>query len=151
MARGRKAAPAQSNVLAGNFRPDRQTHGAKVEIGLPPCPKWLGRSAKKHWNDIGPTLVAAGLIAVVDGDVFAAHCDTAAKFGEVTEKLKSVEDMLDSTPQGYEVQAALFTVRNKLLEQLVKTAREFGMTPSARSSIKSPEQGQLQLGGWDAV
>lgn len=147
----RHAEPAQAKVLKGNFRADRQAHGAKVEIGLPPCPKWLGRAAKKHWDEVGPALVAAGLIAIVDGDIFAAHCDTAAKFAEVTRQLKSIDNALDKTPQGYLVQSALFTVRSKLLEQLVKTGREFGMTPAARSSIKSPEQAQLDLGGWDRV
>ncbi|MDB6061550.1 MAG: hypothetical protein JWM78_1653 [Verrucomicrobiaceae bacterium] len=148
---GRIAAPAQSKVIAGNFRGDRDSHGAKIEIGLPPCPKWLGRAAKRHWQEVGPELVKAGLIALIDGDVFAVHCDTAAKFAEVTQKLKTIDDALVETPQKFIVQSALFTVRSKLLEQLVKTGREFGMTPSARSGIKTPEQGQLALGGWDNV
>lgn len=148
---GRHAGPAQAKVLRGNFRADRQTHGPQVEIALPPCPRWLGKSAKKHWGEIGPALVRAGLLSAIDGDVLAAHCDTLAKFAEVSAKLKSIEDCLDQTPTGYAVQHALFTIRSKLHEQLVKTAREFGMTPAARSGIKEPPQGQLPLGGWDDV
>lgn len=149
---GRHAAPAQSKVLHGNFRKDRDNHGAKVEIGLPPCPKWLPRAAKKHWAELGKDLVAAGLLSVVDGDVFAAHCDTMAKFEEVTTKLKKLEDAIDETPQGYQVQSVLFTIRSKLHEQVVKTAREFGLTPAARSSIKATGQQQLPLGDdWGSV
>lgn len=151
MARGRRAEPAQSKVLRGNFRPGVHSHGPKVELELPPCPKWLGRAARKHWAEIGPRLVKAGLLSVIDGDVLAAHCDTVAKFAEVTAELKSIEAALDKTPQGFIVQSTLFTIRSKLHEQLVKTAREFGMTPSARSGIKETPQGQLPLGGWDDV
>ena len=154
MSRGRHAGPAQGKVLHGNFRKDRHSHGAKVEIGLPPCPKWLPRGAKKYWAELGEQLVTAGLISVVDGDVFAVHCDTVAKYGEVTRKLKRLEDAIDKTPQGYQVQSVLFTIRSKLHEQLVKTAREFGLTPSARSGIKDTGQGQLPLGGgdgWDKI
>lgn len=150
---GRHPEPAQAKILKGKFRPDRDTHGAKVEIGLPPCPAWLPRGAKKYWSQLGEQLVAAGLISIVDGDVFAAHCDTVAKFAEVTQKLKRIEDTLDHTPQGYQVQSALFTIRSKLHDQLVKTAREFGLTPSARSGIKDAKQQQLPLGGdgWDTI
>lgn len=151
MSRGRRAAPAQSKVIQGNFRADRHTHGPKVATGLPPCPKWLGRAARKHWLELGPELVAAGLIGDVDGDVFALHCDSLARYAEVTLKLKNVDDFLAATPQGFLVQDVLFQVRNKLHEQLVKTAREFGLTPAARSSIKAPSQQQLSLGGWDDV
>lgn len=151
MARGRRPEPAQSKVIAGNFRGDRDTHGPKVAIQLPPCPSWLPPAAKKHWQQIGEELLQAGLISAVDVDVFAAHCDTAVKFAAVTRKLKGIEEMLDKTPQAYLVQSALFTIRSKLLEQLVKTAREFGLTPAARSSMKAPQQGQLPLGGWDNV
>lgn len=148
----RRAEPAQLKVLTGNFRKDRNEHGAAVEIGLPKCPVWLPRAAKKHWKEIGALLVKSGLISVVDGDVFALHCDTMAKYREVTEQLQSIEDALDKTPQGYMVQSALFTIRSKLHEQVVKTAREFGLTPSARSGIKATGQQQLPLGdGWDQV
>lgn len=153
MARGRKSSPAQTNVLKGNFRKDRHDHGPQVDIGLPPCPKWLPREAKKHWDALGQELVSVGLLSIVDGDVFALHCDTMAKFEQVTIKLKKLEDMLDSTPQGYQVQSALFTIRSKLHEQVVKTAREFGLTPAGRTSLKTSGQQQLSLGGdgWDTV
>lgn len=148
MARGRRPEPAQSKVIRGNFRPDRHAHGPRVETGLPPCPKWLSRQARKHWSDIGAKLAAAGLISVIDGDVFAAHCDTVARFAEVCQGLKTLEGTIDQTPNGYAVQAAWFTVRSKLFEQLIKGAREFGLTPAARSAIKAPEQQQLPLDGW---
>lgn len=151
--RGRKAAPAQSNVIKGTFRSDRQTHGPQVEIAPPPCPKWLPTKAKKHWATLAAELTKVGLISLIDGDVFALHCDSMAKFQEVTEKLKNLDDMLEKTPNEYIVQSALFTIRSKLHEQIVKTAREFGLTPAGRSALKVSGQQQLPLGGdgWESM
>lgn len=148
---GRPAKPAQSKVIQGNFRKDRDSHGPQVEIALPPCPKWLPRLARKHWAELGPELVKTGLLSIIDGDVFALHCDSMAKFEEVTKQLKDLEAMLDKTPTGYQVQSALFTIRSKLHEQIVKTGREFGMTPAGRTSLKTTPQGQLTLDGWDTM
>jgi len=148
---GRRAKPAQSKVIQGNFRKDRDNHGAKVEIKAPPCPTWLPKQAKKYWKDIAPQLVDAGLIGVVDSAAFTAHCDSVGKFEEVTRKLKTIEDTIDKTPQGYQVQSALFTIRNKLWDQVLKSSSEFGLSPAARSKVKNVGQQQLPFGGWDDV
>ena len=151
MARGRRPVPGQAKVLRGNFRRDRDTHGPKVASGLPPCPKWLPRLARRHWAELAPKLAEAGLLSAVDGDVFAAHCHTVALFAEVTEALRTIEDSTEVTAHGELVISALFAIRAKLHEQLLKGAREFGMTPGARSAIRAPAQQQLDLGGWDEL
>lgn len=150
MARGRPKTPAQGKVIRGNFRPDRDTHGPVVELGLPECPAWLPRSAKKYWKQIGPELAKQGLIAKIDSALFAAHCDSVGKFEEVTKLLKTIEDTIDKTPQGYQVQSALFTVRNKLWDQIKSSSTEFGLSPAARSRVNASPQQQLPMGdGWD--
>jgi P27 family predicted phage terminase small subunit len=151
MARGRRAAPAQSKVIQGVFRADRHTHGQKVEIRLPTCPKWLGKAAKEHWTTLGPILERAGLISIADADSFAGYCDSMAKFSEITERLQTIDDLMMPTPQGFMVQSVLFTIRNKLLEQVMKGGDKFGLSPAARSGIKSQPQQQLPLDGWGDV
>lgn len=147
MARPRTA--PQAKVLKGNFRPDRDTHGIHVETQLPPCPAWLPKAAKRYWHEIGPELERVGLISLVDGAAFAAHCDSVGKFELATRKLQTLDSMIDSTPQNYHVQSALFTIRNKLWDQVMKSAREFGLTPAGRSQVKPPAQQGLNLGdGW---
>ena len=92
------------------------------------------------------------LISLVDSAVFIAHCDAVGRYEEVTRRLKELDDMLDETPQGYVVQHALFTVRNKLWDQVIRSAQEFGLSPAARSRVKETGQQQLPLGdGWDNV
>lgn len=149
---GRPPKPLQEKILSGaRIRDDRdegaQVANAAVDLGMPPCPAWLNKKAKKHWDILGPTLVQAGLLSVVDGDVFGLHCDNMAAYAEAMERLQEVEKWVAKTPNGFEVQAAWLQIRNKLQEQIIKTAREFGLTPAARSGVKVNKQQQLGLFG----
>ncbi|WP_043318102.1 phage terminase small subunit P27 family [Microbulbifer sp. HZ11] len=151
MSAGRPRKAPQLKVLEGSFRKDRDDHGAAQSkpVGLPPCPVWLPRTAKKYWKEIGPQLANAGLMSLLDTAAFAAHCDSMGKFEEVTRKLKTLDDMMDTTPNGLQIQSALFTIRNKLWDQVLKSASEFGLTPAAASRVKAPEQKQMSLGGFE--
>jgi len=153
---GRPPKPLQEKILSGaRIRDDRdddaQVANAAVDLGMPPCPVWLNKKAKKHWDTLGPTLVQAGLLSVVDGDVFGLHCDNMAAYEEAMSKLTVVSEWVAKTPNGFEVQAAWLQIRNKLQEQIIKTAREFGLTPAARSSVKVNKPQQLNLLGASAA
>lgn len=153
MGAGRKTEPAQNKILHGNFRKDRHSHGPKVEMGLPDIPRWLPKKYRKVWNEVGPQLHAAGLIAKVDQAEFATLCEVETLYREVCVQIDGdVEKLMNKTPQGYGVVSVLFVVRNNLFDQLRKMRRDFGMNPAARSSLKvGPEQGQLEFPGWDTV
>lgn len=147
MAGGRPTKPLQQKILEGaRIRTDKgDTHGAAVDLELPPPPIWLSKSAKKHWEQLGGKLLSVGLISAVDGDVFALHCSNVAKYGEVEQKLEDLATWTQTTPNGFKMQSALLQIRNRLQELIIKTAREFGMTPASRSAMKiqKPEQGDL--------
>ena len=128
MTAGRPAKSLQEKILSGSrIREDRdadaQVANAAVDLGMPPCPRWVKGAAKKHWDVLGPKLVQAGLLSVVDGDVFGLHCDNIAAYEQVCEKLVKMDDWISKTPNGFEVQAAWLQVRNKLQELIIKTAR----------------------------
>lgn len=139
--------PTQLKVLnGGRIRDDRDAlkQQAQPEIGMPACPAWLDAKMRKKWQTIGPELVNLGLLTVIDGDIFAGYVETATRYGEVCEKIESIGDCIDQTPNGFMVQSVLFQLRNSLQKQMVALGREFGMTPAARSSIKvNTEQGDL--------
>lgn len=151
MARPRK--PTQLKVLeGGRIRGDRDAldNQARPEIALPACPDWLDAKARKIWHKIGPELVNLGLLSVIDGDIFGSYAETAARYGEVCERIDTLEKCMAVTPNGFEVQSVLFQLRNTLQKQLVALGREFGMTPAARSSIKvNTDQGDLFANEFD--
>lgn len=150
--RGRRPEPAQSNVLKGNFRADRHSHGPTVEMGLPDCPRWLPKAAKKVWKEIGPQLARDGLIAKIDQLEFATLCDCEALYKETVERIQSLDDLYEKTPNGFQVVSALFVIRNKLIDQLDKQRAKFGMNNIARRQIgNAQQQGQLPLNGFEGV
>lgn len=137
MSAGRPRKPTQQKVLeGGRVRDDRDTHGPEVPLNLPSPPVWLCKSGKKHWETLGTQLVALGLLSAIDGDIFALHCDNVAKYGELQEKLGDLAKWVQNTPNGFEMQSAWMQIRSRLQEQIIKTGREFGLTPSARSGMR---------------
>lgn len=147
---GRPHKSLQEKMLTGaRVRNDRDAEAmvanANVKLVMPPCPNWVKGEARKHWDTLGPALVEAGLLSAVDGDVFAMHCDNVARYAVVMEKLDDIENWLSKTPNGFQVQAGFVQIRNKLQEQILRTAKEFGLTPAARSGVKveKPKQGSL--------
>ena len=148
MPAGRPRKPAQQKLLEGSaLREDRDAPIIAAPLTLPPCPVWLPKAAKKHWDTLGPQLLAIGLITAVDGDVFAIHCDNVARLAEVQAKLVDLKDWIDTTPNGYQVQSAMLQIRNNLQDRIIKTAREFGLTPSGRSGLRVEPQKQQGLFG----
>lgn len=153
MTAGRPKKPPQLKILEGSFRKDRDDLGISQmkPVGMPECPAWLPKSAAKYWGEIGPKLEQVGLISLLDSAAFAAHCDSVGKFEEITEKLATVEHMLDKTPNGLMIQSALFTIRNKLWDQVMKSAGEFGLTAAASGKVKAPEAKKDSMGGFDEL
>ena len=47
------------------------------------------------------------------------------------------------------MQHVFFQIRNKLWDQVMKSASEFGLSPAGASKVKAPPQGQLDLGGFE--
>ena len=137
MSRPRK--PTQLKVLQGSrVRSDREaaSNAAQPTLAIPPCPDWLDAKSRKQWDKIAPQLVALGLLSVIDGDLFGAYAETSARYGDVCTKLEDVDTWIGKTPNGFQVQTALVSIRNTLQKQLISLGREFGLSPAARSSIK---------------
>jgi P27 family predicted phage terminase small subunit len=148
---GKRKQPAQAKVIKGTFQKCRDSHGPAVKLEVPPCPEYLGKEAKKYWKEISEQLVNVGLIGVVDGALFGLHCDSYGRLIEVSDHLKKMDDMLDQTPNGLEVQSALWQIRNKLWDQVLRSASEFGLSPAARSKLSMPEKPSEKKGGWSDV
>lgn len=90
-------------------------------------------------------MVECGLVADTDQAALTMHCDAMGRFEAVTRALKE-QGLTDKTPQGYTVQHALFQIRNKLRDQVMRSAVEFGLAPVARARVKAPAQQSLPFG-----
>lgn len=125
------------HVVGSNGATERLNQYARIKPEMPPKPAGLSKVANAVWETLGPQLVEAGLLTVIDGAAFTLHCRNVADFDAVMEKLESIEEWVASTPNQYLQQSVWWTIRNRLHDDILKTAREFGMTPASRSSIKA--------------
>jgi P27 family predicted phage terminase small subunit len=118
----------------GKHAPDKS---ARLEAAMPPRPASLSKVATAVWEILGPQLVEAGLMTVVDGAAFALHCRNVADMETVLSKLGDVDDWVEKTPNKFTVQSVWWNIRKRLHDDILKTSKEFGMTPASRSSIKA--------------
>ena len=147
--RGPKKTPAAVKKARGTYRADRDA-GVEIVGREPKMPEWLSEPAQELWRELAPTLVKENLLTVIDGLVFALLCDTYATFRACGEWLNGdVENFfthsvtVDSEGEEHEggaYQHPVVSVWHKARGDLVRFAREFGMTPSARSGMRLGSQ-----------
>lgn len=132
--RGRKRTPKNLKVLAGTDRPDRDVPDAP-EFDLleefPDPPLHLNTDGVEMWNRLGPQLVNARVLQVVDLYALEHLCAT---WQMVRKKIKAE---MEVTAAENNAMKALFA--------------EFGMTPASRSKVsggdKKPKRNKFANGG----
>jgi hypothetical protein len=122
---GRPPTPTAKLKLTGGFRADR--HGSRLDAvvevtpELPPCPSWLTSAAAEHWPEVGAMLHGLNIMGRPHTLALAMLVESLAEY------------IADRNP--------------KTRDQVHKWCREFGMTPSAITSIRSvPKQDEKPKG-----
>lgn len=108
--------------LSGSYRKDR--HGdpkdkIEMEIEAPEMPDFLDDVAAEEWKRVCRILENMGLLTVLDRTVLAQYCVLYSKLAGDPAKFGPSDHT-----------------------QLRLCAKEMGFTPSARSGIKVPNEGQ---------
>jgi len=108
------------------------------------APNWLCKKGKKIWKEISGNLRDNGLLTCVDRDGLARYCDLWVQWFEAREVI--IKEGFTVTAYGEDSSGKKFVrsvrkrpeagVYNDIVSQLLRLEREFGLTPSARSSIK---------------
>lgn len=104
---------------------------------LPSPPKWLDTYAKAEWKRMGEVLIRVGVLTETDLPAFAAYCSAYARWRRCEEHMvkvhKEVGAYTDRYKRGRHVEMVTL---ERSFEQMIRLAQSFGMTPSARTSIK---------------
>lgn len=115
----RKPLPTPLKVIAGTHRPDREPDHAVPEFEavseFPEAPQHLNVDGAQAWKDLGPKLVAAGVLQTVDLYPLEQLCYAWQRF-----RVKAKAGM-DMTAADDAALRSLFS--------------EFGMTPAARRRV----------------
>jgi phage terminase small subunit len=115
---GRKATPPSLKVIQGTNRPDRDPTGVPEFAPVrefPDPPQHLNADGAAAWSDLGPKLVAAGVLQEVDLYPLEQLCYAWQRF-----RKKAKADM-DITASEDNALKSLWS--------------EFGMTPAARRRV----------------
>lgn len=132
--RGRKPIPTSIKILTGARIRGRSTHPQPVAEGAATCPAGvLDTIAITEWNRVAPLL--GGVAAAVDSAALAAYCSCFSSWVRAQQALAAAGSLTVTTRLGAEVPHPLLAIARGALDQMLKFAVEFGMTPSSRSRL----------------
>lgn len=123
---------------------------AKLPAAMPQCPEHLDDMARKEWDRIVPQLFASGLCADADMASLAVYCQAFSDWCSYQKQLQKHGSLI-KTPTGFVQQSPLVGMANQAGITVAKLAREFGMTPSARSSINAAPPNEKADDPWAAL
>jgi P27 family predicted phage terminase small subunit len=140
--RGRKPKPTLLKVLDGNpgKRPLNEREPS-APPGIPECPAWLDEEAKAEWERVIPELQEMGLLSSADRAALAAYCTAWSRWVEAEAQVKKFGTVVKSPEKGFPMKSPYLSIADQALETMRKLMVEFGLTPSSRSRIKVPEDG----------
>jgi len=137
--RGPAPKPTSLVILEGNRgrRPlnDREPKPLAVR---PKCPTYLDEAGQKEWKRLIPILLRMRILTEADGIALANLCQAYSTMTKAQEQLNKA-GILYKTKSGYIQQSPLLGIVNSQIEIINRLCREFGLTPSARSRILTPQ------------
>jgi P27 family predicted phage terminase small subunit len=139
--RGPKPKPTRLRLLEGNpgGKPTNSNE-PQPTVGVPRCPKKYEGDARKLWKAIGDQLAACGILTKIDSQAFELLIDSYVEYLQATEKVSKTGPIWlekgDSVIPKF-AYSPYWVQANRAGKRLHVLLREFGMTPSARSAIKS--------------
>lgn len=134
-ARGPAKTPTVLNDLRGNPGKRGRNHGEPRPGGkTPPAPRWMSAAAKREWRKLAPRLHQVGLLTEIDGLALAMLCEAVGQYVEGKEIVER-EGAIAVSDQGNVYQHPAVALMKTARGEILKWAREFGMTPAARTRI----------------
>ena len=131
MNRGPK--PKSPELLCDWRRKQREKDVAAIPEGKalvsPDPPSWMSHGARRIWDILIPLLEAQSTATLIDAMALARYCQMFSQWVELTQ-------YIDSQGGRVEVPRSVIVDEQAVAKNLLAMEREFGMTASARTSIK---------------
>jgi P27 family predicted phage terminase small subunit len=145
MGKGRKKIPTKIKAMQGTLEKSRLIKNEmQVDLikELPPAPAWLSKIGKEEWNKVTTQLFNLEMLYSVDLRLVEAYCNEISLYLECEMKLRKenrIDEFQSSEGTVLRRQASpLIKMKNDALNNSLKLATQFGLTPVARSSISAP-------------
>lgn len=136
---GHNRVPTALKVLRGN--PGKRPLPAnepKPAVQVPEMPSGLSPAARAEWQRVVPELVELGVIARIDRAALSGYCEAWATWLQANREMQKKGAELVQATSGGPAASALLRIRTAAAKEMADFAREFGMTPAARSRVQAP-------------
>jgi len=140
--RGVPPKPTALKILEG-YRKDR-IGGIKTVSKAPACPAYLPAEGKKIWQEVVNDLDPLGMLSLGDGPSLEAYCLAVVLYRKAARKILK-DGLMVKGHLGESVRNPALMPLKDSAEKIKIFAREFGLTPSARSGMKAPEVSEEEL------
>lgn len=142
---GKRGPPKKPSALLkqrGTFRSDRHSDDLEpvTPPNLPAAPAHLTDSEKRTWNEVGGKLAAIGLCSDLDAIALEVLVSSYCGMTDAAAELASGDLVVTVGQNETPMANPLVGVVAKQLATLKWCLTQFGMTPSARTSISLPEK-----------
>lgn len=142
--RGPPPTPTPIKIARGTAR-RKSAPEPQPPIGGIAMPAHLGPVAAARWRELLPIVQAMRVMTDADVEALARYCDTYEWWLAVRAKLRAEGDTYPILNDGGEVkyiaQRPEVSIAHKLATQLRQLEQDFGLNPSARSSLSvEPEK-----------
>lgn len=146
---GRKPVPTDLKLIRGN--PGRRKinqNEPRPTKGAPTKPDWLTGEASDEWDRVVPELDQLKLLTQVDYASLIGHCQATAQLREASEAIAEQGITLLVIEREAKDGTAIYakaaknpavTVAQGAMSQIRGFCAEFGLSPSARSRMTTPE------------
>ncbi len=145
MGKGRKKIPSKIKDMQGTTRKCRVVEN-EMEVDLvktiPEAPNWLSKIGKQEWVKVVTQLYNIEMLHYVDLKLIESYCNEISLYIECEMELRKagrVDNFTNTNGDLIRSQAKpLVKIKNDALNNALKLATQFGLTPVARASISVP-------------
>jgi P27 family predicted phage terminase small subunit len=145
MGKGRKKTPTKIKEMQGTLEKSRTIENEMVVdlvSKLPTAPDWLSEIGKKEFVKVTTQLFNLEMLYSVDLRLVEAYANEISLYLECEMKLRKenrIDEFQSSEGTVLRRQASpLVKMKNDALNNSLKLAAQFGLTPVARASIAAP-------------
>lgn len=136
--RGPKPAPTAIKIARGTVRGKPNAEPQPPVSGVA-MPSHLGEVAASKWAELLPLLQGVKVMTRADVEALARYCDTYEWWLATRAKLRAEGDTYPILNDGgqvkYIAQRPEVSIAHKLAQQLRQLEQDFGLNPSARTSL----------------
>jgi P27 family predicted phage terminase small subunit len=138
--RGPAPAPTALKVIKGEkkSRINQKEPRPPVAPSPPRCPSWLSPQAKRVWRSLAADMHRRGVLTDWDRVAFAVFCEAVIHHRKACE-MTDASALLVRGAHGALVKNPGLQIIRDQAAIIRGFAQEFGLTPSARSSIELPD------------